>query len=234
MDLLALIKLMKSNPDKASDIVLNLEKNGYYTDFNEFIYLSNIINDNQITKIQLDLIIKEILKNEKSDKELINYSKKIISERSKSIIDQLYDRTDKSIPRKSFEGYLYLIFDKSPEELKEYEDMAFTYEGYKMESPEERIYDSLNGILNYLHDELGQEAAYTPEQLSFFQATREEIVSLLEMGDIPAAKMKLVALQLHMDIGTKFRTELKEFLLVPINLKDYLDLDKGMDMGRSK
>ena len=228
MDLVALIRLIAAHPDKAASIVLNLNKNGYYTEFKDYLNICHLlnINDEVITK-NINEIVKKTL--ETNDNQA-GRARKYIGDYFSELVEVLYERTDKMIPRKSFEAYLKLILDKTDEELLDYEELAFNYEGYVI-SPEMRIYDALNDIINYLHDELGMARGFTPEQLSFFKQVEYEIIGLANAGDIQSARKKLVALQLYLDIGTKFRIELREFLFATLNVGDVLDIDKEKGKG---
>ncbi len=163
----------------------------------------------------------------------------VIDRYTDELVNVLYERSDKALPKKEFTAYLLEVYDKTPEELSDYEDNSFTYEGHKIKSEKARIYDSLAGIINYLNDEISQEAHFTPEELTFFQQKREEIVRMLESGDIEGAKRMLVALQLFMHLGTKFKTELKEFILGDLSLNDILEIDvhhidTDLDNGRTR
>ena len=237
MDFLALVALLKQNPDKAVGVIINLYRNGYYTDFTDYLDLCNYLGDGGIyLNKNLESMVSQIisLDFDKEKDKSIKKAKAIIDEYRKAIIDILYERTDKTIKRSEYERYLYLLLGQSEAALLEYEDLAFDYDGYKIQTQEERIYDSVNAIIHYLNDEISLEANYSPETLSLTEATLDEVVEALNNKDENLARKKLVSLQLYLGIGTKFRLELKRFILGSISVKEFLLPDDDLDKGRSK
>ena len=88
----------------------------------------------------------------------------------------------------------------------------------------------------YVFDVESDEVIFTPEQRTIISSTIKTIREALEDKDVELAKLRLVSLQMLMNLDVKFLPTLKLIIEKKLLLSDFVDYDKGNSLtdGRSK
>lgn len=187
----------------------------------------------EIIRNELKNFFNELFENESLDISLENFNSQIDNIFSFIKYNNEFAAIKIGISQGDYRGYVRLIAGKSLEELRAYEDRAFTYDTGVVKNVKTRIYDAMVALYDeQIH--LQQAGECSSEKMSFVIDILDEIHHLLHNQEIELALEKLVALQLRLRCGTKFLTQLRKILIEELSIDSILGMDKSKDHGKGK
>ncbi len=181
------------------------------------------------------------LKRQFSDKSLMsklvnrktnsNYIGHALNKQILAIEHEIYKSSSMEIPFQSYVEYLLMIAGEEPIELYRKQMESFNYLTESIKDGDEQVYDSLNVLEGFIFDVEQNEVMFTPEQRTLINETIREIKLALEEKDLELAKLKLVALQMLLNMDVKFLLTLRKIIVDGLRLRDFVDY--GRDFGNS-
>ena len=148
----------------------------------------------------------------------------------------LYSDSPMEIQAENYIEYCMMVSGKSDSELLVMQMQSFRYLDGPITEEYLQVFDSLNVLEGYVFDVESDEVIFTPEQRTIISSTIKTIREALEDKDVELAKLRLVSLQMLMNLDVKFLPTLKLIIEKRLLLSDFVDYDKGNSLtdGRSK
>lgn len=227
-----LLVLYEQNPELALEIL----GNKYSDEFNVYNRLCFFFRD--VKKKKLEDFVLEYKYNKEIHQSKYIWKEDIGSSIHRSINElvwRLYESSHQEIPFKDYREYLLLVIDKSDRELLKMQNERFNYIEGPITNEIDQIYDSLVIIESYLFDIESNGDLLSAAEKTLIDTTVEQIKRELERKDVRTAKLRLVALQMLMNMDIRFYHTLKTIIIGNVSIKDYVFFpSNGLGRGRNR
>ncbi len=224
-----LIRLYASYPEEAIRLI--------YEKYHDKVSKIDALASNLSSEYRADEYLKRCLGSKQElaiiDSQFKSSIDKVLDEYLKRLLKLYYQESTKELSMDRYAEYLLMVIGQSDEVLLRKQMEAFDYVEGALTTEVDQIYDSLVVLESYCFDLEQNEVAFSPEEKAIINTTIKEIKECMEEDDLETAKLKLVSLQMLMNLDVRFLTILKRIISFNLRLSEYVDYRNDNYLGNS-